>query len=112
MEIYHNPRCSKSRQALDFLEKAGKTPEIKLYLKNALSPEELKSIISKLGIAAEDLVRKSEPEYKEHYKGTSLDDSGWIDAMIEYPKLMQRPILVAGEKAIVARPPELGLTLI
>jgi len=106
MKIYHNPRCSKSRQTLKIIEDHGVEPEIIKYLKDVPSKDELKSLIKMLGIKPEELVRKTEKVYKEKYKGKDLSDDEWIEAMVEHPKLIQRPIVVEGKKAILGRPPE------
>jgi len=104
MKLYHNPRCGKSRQALALLE--GKEVEVVEYLKYPLNVGELKSLISKIGIRPIDLVRKGEAAFKENFKGKDLSDDEWIAAIIEFPKLMERPILEKGDKAVVGRPPE------
>lgn len=111
--IYHNPRCSKSRQTLALLEEKGITPEIKLYLQNVPSKEEIGSLLEKLGISARALLRKGEDAFKEKgLKDTSLSDAALIQAMVEEPKLIERPIVVKGEKAVLGRPPENVLELI
>ena len=109
MKLYHNPRCGKSREALALLD--DKEVEVVEYLKTPLTEAELKALISKIGIAPFDLVRKGEAAFKENFKGKDLSDDEWITAMIEFPKLMERPILEKGDKAVVGRPPEdiLGL---
>ena len=112
MKIYHNPRCSKSRQTLSLLEEKGKSPEIIEYLKDTPSKDELKAIIKKLKIQPEALIRKGEADYKENFKGKSLSDDAWIDAMIKYPKLIERPIVVNGDKAAIGRPPEKVLEVV
>ncbi len=106
MKIYHNPRCRKSRETLALIEAAGQSPEVILYLENMPSKKELKEIIKLIGIKPEELVRKGEAIYKDEFKGKSLTDNQWIDAMIKHPKLMERPIVVKGKKAIIGRPPE------
>ena len=106
MKIYHNPRCSKSRKTLEIIEKKGVEPEIIKYLEEPPSKEELNKLIDLLGIKPEDLVRKTEKIYREKFKGKALTDEAWIDAMIQYPKLIQRPIVVKGRRAILGRPPE------
>jgi len=106
MKIYHNPRCSKSRQTLEIIEKEGVEPEIIQYLEEPPAKEELKVLIDLLGIKPEKLVRKTEKIYREKFKGRELTDEEWIDAMVQYPKLIQRPIVVEGRKAILGRPPE------
>lgn len=111
MKIYHNPRCSKSRQILKLLEENGKSPEVIEYLKDIPSKNELKSILKKLGIKAEQLLRKNESDFKENYKGKNLGEDQWIEAMIKHPKLIERPIVIDGEKAVIGRPPEKVLEL-
>lgn len=112
MEYIHNPRCSKSRQALALLEDKNINPDIRLYLNNSLSKDELKGILKKLNVEASSIIRKGEKDYKENFKGKDLSEEEWIDAMIKYPKLIERPILVNGEKAVVGRPPENVLDII
>lgn len=104
--VYHNPRCSKSRFALDYLDKANLKYEVVEYLKETPTKEELEKIISMLDIRPEELIRKSEAEYKENYKGKQLTGSEWIDAMILFPKLIERPIVIKNNKAVIARPTE------
>ena len=112
MKIYHNPRCSKSRQTLEIIKKTKKEFEIVEYLKDILSISELELIIEKLGITAVELVRKNELIWKEKYKGKNLSNKEIIQAMIENPKIMERPIVVNGEKAVLGRPPENVLKII
>ena len=85
---------------------------IRVYLKDPLTKEELSDIIAQLGISAHELVRKNEAVFKEHFKGKTLNNDQWIDAMIQFPKLIERPIVVKDGKAVVARPTENILTLI
>ena len=107
MQIYHNPRCSKSRQTLALLEGAGIDFEIVYYLENPPSQAQLKVLLKKLGIAPRDLLRKGEAEYKAlGLDDTSLDDVAVIQAMSENPRLIERPIVVRGDRAIIGRPPE------
>lgn len=106
IKIYHNPRCSKSRQGVALLEDSGKEFEIVKYLDHPLNGEELKTIISKLGISPIDLVRKNEKIWKSDYKDQSLSDNEIIAAMVTNPKLIERPIVINNEKAVVGRPPE------
>jgi len=112
MKIYHNPRCTKSRETLNLLENSGAKPEIVLYLTEPLTQSELKGIIKKLGITAKQLIRTSEKIFKEEYKGKTLTETQWIKAMIKHPKLMERPIVVKGNKAVIGRPPAQVLELI
>ena len=112
MTIYHNPRCSKSRQTLEIIKKSQQEFEIVEYLKDLLSISELEIIIEKLGITPVELVRKNELIWKENYKGKNLSDKEIVQAMIENPKIMERPIVVNGEKAVLGRPPENVLKII
>lgn len=107
IKIYHNNRCSKSRCGLDILENSGKKFEIVKYLENTPSTDELNHIITLLKIRPLDLVRKNEKIWKENYKGKELSDSEIIQAMIENPKLIERPIIINGDKAVIGRPPEI-----
>tara|TARA_R100000951_G_scaffold116056_2_gene126353 strand:- start:214 stop:552 length:339 start_codon:yes stop_codon:yes gene_type:complete len=111
MLIYHNPRCSKSRQTLQLLEEKGVSPEVILYLDEVPSKSDLKDILKKLGFSAEQLIRKGEKDFKENFKGKNLSEDEWIDAMVKFPKLIERPIVVKGDTAVIGRPPEdvLGL---
>jgi arsenate reductase (glutaredoxin) len=104
--IFHNPKCSKSRATLALIEESGATPRIVEYLKTPPTRAELKTILSRLGIKAEQLVRKGEDVYKAKYTGKTLTDSQWIEAMVENPILIERPIVVRGDRAVLGRPPE------
>jgi arsenate reductase len=104
--IYHNPRCTKSRQGVAHLNDSGKDFETILYLDNPIDKDALKSLLKKLNYAPIELVRKNEAIWKEQFKGKELNDEQIIDAMIEFPKLMERPIIVNGSKAVVGRPTE------
>ena len=106
LTIYHNPRCRKSRETLALIEESGIDVKIIEYLKDVPSAEELKDLINKLGISAEKLLRKNEAIFKEQFKGKDLSEDEWIQAMIEHPKLIERPIVVKGSKAVLGRPPE------
>lgn len=106
IKIYHNNRCSKSRCALEILENSGKEFEIIPYLQNSPSAQELSEIIKKLGIKAHELIRKTEGIYIEKYKGKDLSEEEWIIAMVENPILIERPILISGDKAVIGRPTE------
>jgi len=106
IKIYHNPRCRKSREGLAILEKSGKDFEVVKYLDDVPSKEELKKLVKHLDIAPIDLVRKTEAIWKEKFKGKPLTDDEVIAAMAENPKLIERPIVVNGKKAVVGRPPE------
>jgi len=112
MKIYHNPRCSKSRQTLALLQENGVEPEVVLYLENIPTTEELKDLLSKLKITPMQLIRKGEKDWKENYKGKELSDAQLIEAMIAHPKLIERPIVVKDTKAVLGRPPENALELL
>jgi arsenate reductase len=106
--IYHNPRCQKSREALALLEQKGVEHSIRLYLNDeeSMSAAEFEDVLDALDMDAIDLVRKNESVWKEEYKTLELDEDEIILAMIENPKLMERPIIVNGDRAVVARPAE------
>jgi arsenate reductase len=106
ISIYHNPRCKKSREGLTILEDSGQDFETLKYLDDTPSPEDLKIIIKKIGIKPIELVRKQEQIWKEKFKSKDLSDSEIIDALHDFPKLIERPIVINGEKAIIGRPPE------
>ena len=111
--IYHNPRCSKSRQTLELLQSNNIEPEIVLYLETPPSAADIEALLSKLGISARELLRNGEDAYKENnLKDKSLSDAALIEAMTKFPKLIQRPIVVKGDKAVLGRPPENVLELI
>ncbi len=113
-KIYHNPRCSKSRQTLQLLEDNGVTPEIIEYLKTPPSKDELKAILKALDMSPRDLMRKGEAEYKENnLADKSLSDEQLIEAMLQYPKLIERPIVVTSDnKFALGRPPESVLDIL
>lgn len=104
--IYHNSRCSKSRQGVCFLEETKNDFKIINYLENIPTKEELKDLLTKLSIPAGDLVRKKEAIWIENYKDKDLNEEEIIQAMIDHPKLIERPIVVNGNKAVIGRPTE------
>ena len=106
LRIFHNPRCRKSRETLQIIEESGEMVTVVEYLKTVPTEAELKDIIKMLGIQPEQLVRKGEAIYKEQFKGKSLSDQEWIKVMVQNPKLIERPIVIKGNKAIIGRPPE------
>ena len=110
--IYHNPRCSKSRQTLELLRARGIEPEIELYLDDPPNAKTLSGILRKLDLKANQLIRKGEIYYKENLKGLELSEDQLIEAMIQNPKLIERPIVIAGDKAALGRPPEAVLEII
>lgn len=112
IKIYHNPRCTKSRQGVAFLEENNKEFEIIKYLNNIPTEEELSEIITLLNIKPIELIRKTEKVWKENYKGKELTDQEIIKAMIDNPKLIERPIIINGKKAVIGRPTEKILEII
>lgn len=113
IQIYHNPRCSKSRQTLALIEERGVSPEIILYLENPPSVSDLKSLLKKLGIDARALLRKGEQDYKDNnLNDLSLTDDELIKKMTQFPKLIERPIVINGQRAVLGRPPENVLDLL
>ena len=113
ISIYHNPRCSKSRQTLALLEERGIDPEIVLYLETPPSAETLADVLQKLGISPRQLLRKGEDAYKENnLSDTSLSNRQLINTMAANPKLIERPIVINGNKAALGRPPEQVLDIL
>ena len=111
--IYHNPKCSKSRQTLELLKEKGITPTIIEYLKTPPTAETLKAILAQLGMAPRDLMRKKEDAYAENgLDDPSLSDDALIDAMVQHPILIERPIVLANGKAALGRPPEQVLDIL
>ena len=110
--IYHNPRCSKSRQTLALIEEKGLSPDIVLYLNTPPSKETLRDILKQLGKSPEELMRKGEQEYKDHIKGQELSEQQQIETMVAYPKMIERPIVVCNGQARVGRPPESVLEIL
>ena len=106
MKIYHNPRCRKSREALNILHTHGLEPEVVLYLEIPPTEHEINDIADKLGVKPFEMIRKEEKLYKEEFKGKELADKEWVRVMADNPKLIQRPIVVNGDRAVIARPPE------
>ena len=105
--IYHNPRCSKSRQTLELLRAEGVEPEIELYLQTPLDAETIANLLGKLGISAAQLVRRSEQDFKDNNLGRAdITEDELIAAMVKHPKLIERPIVVNGKKAAIGRPME------
>ncbi|WP_313951624.1 arsenate reductase (glutaredoxin) [Accumulibacter sp.] len=112
LRIYHNNRCSKSRAACQLIAEKGIAAEIVDYLANPPSREELRALLDKLGMKPVELVRRGEAVFKEHYAGRSLSDDEWLDALVAHPILIERPIAVRGERAVLGRPPEKVLELL
>ena len=110
--IYHNPRCSKSRNTLALLEEKGVSPKVVLYLETPPDAALLKTLLRKLGMTAGDLVRRGEEDFKAAGLGRDSTDEEVLAAMVRYPSLIERPIVVKGGKAVLGRPPENVLALI
>ena len=104
--LYHNPRCRKSREALQLIQDQGAAMEIKEYLKEPPTAEELKAVLGKLGMHPLELIRQGEKIFKEQFRSKDLSDEEWIQAMVGNPILIERPIAIKGGKAVVGRPPE------
>jgi arsenate reductase len=113
IEIFHNPRCSKSRATLALLQEQGVEPAVRLYLDDPPDAAELRAILNKLGIAARDLLRKGEAEYRElGLADETLGESRLIAAMVAHPRLIERPIVITGARAAIGRPPESVLEIL
>ncbi|ASL27319.1 arsenate reductase (glutaredoxin) [Azotobacter chroococcum] len=113
LTLYHNPRCSKSRGALELLEARGLQPKVVRYLETPPSAAELEALLAKLGIPARQLLRSGEEEYKAlNLDDPALGEEQLIAAMVAHPRLIERPILVAGDRAVIGRPPEKVLELL
>lgn len=113
LTLYHNPRCSKSRGALQLLEERGLTPTIVRYLETPPSAAQLSDLLGKLGIGARQLLRSGEDEYRTlNLADPALSEAQLIEAMAAHPKLIERPILIAGSKAVIGRPPEKVLEIL
>ena len=110
--IYHNNQCSKSREALGILKDEGVDFEIIEYLKVEQSSNEIKDLLNKLGISANDLMRKGEKDYIENVKGKEVSEEKLVDLLVKFPKLIERPIVIKGNKAIIGRPPTLVVDFI
>lgn len=102
--IYHNARCSKSRSACELIAARGVDARIIDYLNEPPSKEELRGLLKKLGMRPAELVRRGEDVFKAHFAGKTLNDDQWLDALATYPILIERPIVVRGEKAVIGRP--------
>ncbi|MCL1668517.1 arsenate reductase (glutaredoxin) [Elizabethkingia ursingii] len=106
IQILHNSRCSKSREALQYLEDRKIDFELINIIQNPLNKEEIASVLQKLGIKAEDLVRKSDALFKEKYAGQELNEEDWINVLVDNPTLIQRPIVIKDNNAVIGRPLE------
>ncbi len=110
--IYHNQRCSKSRECYNILDSKQVDFEVIKYLEEPLSKAKLQEIIKMLNIKPIELVRKNEAIWKEKYKGKEMDDTAVVEALVQYPKLIERPIVINGNKAVIGRPPEKVLEIL
>lgn len=108
VKVYHNPRCGKSRDSLKLVQEQVAEAEIEVikYLENPPSADELKTIIDQLGIKAEELIRKNEKVWKENFKGKSFSEDELVKIMVDHPILIERPIVIKDNKAVIGRPPE------
>ena len=104
--IFHNPRCSTSCKAMSLLKENGIEPDVVEYLKEAPTEEDLRKLLAKLGLPAEQLVRKKDALYKEKYQGLQLNEHEWIRVMHENPQLIERPVVIRGHRAVIGRPVE------
>ena len=104
--IYHNPKCRKSREGLQYLQDKGMEYTVVEYLRNPLTREQLKDLLMKLNMRPEQIVRTQEDEFKEKLKGKHFTDEEWITILLENPKLIQRPIVVKNHKAVLGQPVE------
>lgn len=104
IKIYHNPRCKKSRAGLQYLREKGIEPEVIEYLKNPLSEADVKDLLVRLHKKPTEIIRTQEAIYKSDFKGKNFTDDEWVKILLEYPKLIQRPIVVKGPKAILGDP--------
>jgi arsenate reductase (glutaredoxin) len=110
MEIWHNPRCSKSRATLGLIEESGVTPDVRRYLDDPPSADELRRVLGLLGMEPWELVRRGEDAYRElgmaGWARTDDTTERWIEAMVDHPRLIERPVVVDGDRAVLGRPPE------
>jgi arsenate reductase len=110
--IYHNGQCSKSGDALELLIAHNIPHHVRFYIAEPLSEEELRALLKKLELKAEDIVRKNEPLFTEQFSGKELNEDDWLQVLLQYPELMQRPVIELADKAFIARPPEKVLELL
>lgn len=106
LKIYHNTRCSKSRQTLQLIKDKGIEVQVIEYLKETPSKKDIENLLAKLKLKPEQIVRKGEAIYKENYKGKTFSDAEWLDILAENPRLIERPIVFDEQKAVIGRPPE------
>ena len=112
IRIYYNPRCSKCRETVALVNERGYTTELIEYLVTPPGKEELRSLLTKLSMKPQELIRKGEEVFRQNYAGRTLSDEEWLDVMVSHPVLIERPVVVRGNKALVARSPEKVLALL
>lgn len=112
LKIYHNPRCAKSREALKMIQDKGVKVEVIEYLQSPPTEKELRNILKTLSLSPIEIIRKNETLYKEKFKNKALSDSEWIKILANNPILIERPIVIKGNKAVIGRPPEKVLDII
>jgi arsenate reductase (glutaredoxin) len=112
IRIYYNPRCSKCRDAVALVQEQGYKTELIKYLETPPTKEALKDIVKKLGIKPLQLVRQGEAIFKQEYAAKTLSDEAWLDAMVAHPVLIERPVVIRGNRAVIARPPEKALDIL
>jgi arsenate reductase len=112
MKIYHNPRCSKSREALRLLREHGVEPEVAEYLKSPPTLDELKTLKQRLGVPAMSMIRTKEPEFQQARLSEKSSDDEILEAVTRFPKLLERPIVLSDNRAVIGRPPERVLELL
>lgn len=105
LTVWHNPRCSKSRETLELIRDRGIEPEVRLYLDDPPDEAEIRATLTRLGIGPVDLVRRGEPLYRELGLDIDRDDATLIAAMAAYPRLIERPVVIRGDRAVIGRPP-------
>ncbi len=106
IKFYHNSRCRKSRAGLQYLEGKDELFEIIEYLKNGISEDELRDVLIKMNVPPKEIIREQEDVFKKQFKGKNFTDDEWIKILVEHPKLIKRPLIVKGYKAVWADPPE------
>lgn len=112
IRIYYNPRCSKCRDTVALVTERGYATELIEYLVTPPGKEELRQLLQQLGMKPLELIRQGEEVFKQNYTGRTLSDEEWLEAMLAHPVLIERPVVVRGNKAVVARPPEKVLALL
>ncbi len=106
IRIYHNPKCRKSRETLEIIKNMGHDPEIIEYLKTPPTANELRDLLKKMNMKPAEIIRKGEDLFKSNFKGKKMSDEAWLQVLVENPKLIERPIVVSGNRVILGRPPE------